>query len=148
MPRVPLSLFISLLGVSVLLAPGLTLSGCTAFKRQPSPVEASAPLLAGVGQASVSEARDLAAKGVPVLDVREPHEFAAGHVPGARNLPLGQLEAWSTQLDPAGSYLLVCRSGRRSQKAMEALEAQGFKNLRNVTGGMLTWEQDGHPLEK
>lgn len=148
MRRVPLSLIVPLLGVSVLIAPALTLSGCAVFVRQQAVLEPTRMVLVGIGDVEVAEARDLSAMGVPVIDVREPHEFQAGHVPGARNLPLGSLDAWAAELDPEGSYVLICRSGRRSQKAMEALEARGFKNLRNVTGGMLSWEREGYPVSR
>jgi rhodanese-related sulfurtransferase len=104
-------------------------------------------MLQGIKDVPVAEARDLSTLGVPVIDVREPHEFAAGHVPGARNLPLGQLDTWADELDPDGAYVLICRSGKRSAKAVAELEARGFKHLRNVTGGMLSWEREDYPVE-
>lgn len=143
--RAPFRFSLLLVLAAAVLVPA---AGCAAFKGPASPSEEAAPLLVGIGDVEFSEARALIEKGVPVLDVREPHEFDAGRIPGARNLPLGELGAWSAELDPAGAYVLVCRSGRRSRKAMEALEAMGFKNLRNVKGGMLSWEREGQAVEK
>lgn len=125
----------------------LLISGCAAtHARRP----ASEPLVhvQGVKDVTVSEARALSDAGVTVLDVREPHEFQEGHVPGALNRPLGALDTWSQELDPAGSYVIICRSGKRSSQAKQQLEGKGFRNLRNVTGGMLSWEKDELPIER
>jgi rhodanese-related sulfurtransferase len=94
----------------------------------------------------VEGAHQLSRQGVTVIDVREPHEYKAGHIPGAQNLPLGKVDSWADTLDPDGTYVVICRSGKRSAKATEALKAKGFKNLRNVTGGMLDWEAQKLPV--
>jgi len=132
----------TMLGVSA-----LGLSGCAALRQRPSEPPARV-LVLGVKDVTISEARDLSLQGVTVLDVREPHEYAEGHVPGARNLPLGQLDAWSQELDPDGAYVIICRSGKRSAKATQQLEVKGFKNLRNAQGGMLDWDAQGYPTSR
>lgn len=132
--------------VPMLFVPLMGLSGCAALMQQ-RPAEAPAGVQ-GVKDVSISEAHALSVQGLPVIDVREPHEYAEGHAPGARNLPLGQLDQWSQELDPSGSYVIICRSGKRSTRATQQLEAKGFKNLRNAQGGMLDWEREGYPTTR
>lgn len=74
-----------------------------------------------------------------VIDVREPHEFARGHIPGAKLVPLGQIQARLGELDPEREIIVVCRSGHRSGIACRILGQQGFREARNLTGGMLQW---------
>jgi rhodanese-related sulfurtransferase len=78
-----------------------------------------------------------------LLDVREPDEWAAGHAPSARHLPLRQLSA--DALDPAVPIVAVCHSGGRSARAASALGAAGY-SVRNLAGGMSAWEQAGLPV--
>lgn len=138
------TLCVATLGVS-----SLSLSGCAALMRQqPASEPATSVSLQGVQDIDVAEAQDLSRMGVTVIDVREPHEYQEGHIPGARNLPLGSLDSWAQELDPAGAYVLICRSGVRSTKAKQGLEAKGFKNLRNVKGGMRAWEAQGAPMSQ
>lgn len=69
-----------------------------------------------------------------VIDVREPNEFATGHVAGALNLPLSQLMQGAPQLNdsPKDSNIIVyCRSGSRSEVAMNILSSMGFTNIIN-----------------
>lgn len=81
--------------------------------------------------------------GLKIVDVREPEEFAAGHIPGALNLPLGRIRYTAKQaLTPEDEIVLVCRSGRRSVQAARLLRKMGYKKLYNLAGGMLMWEGD------
>ncbi len=75
-----------------------------------------------------------------VLDVREPREYARGHVPKAQSLPLPGLLSGAVALPQSESVVLVCRSGRRSIRAACALREQGRANVQVVKGGMLAWE--------
>lgn len=78
--------------------------------------------------------------GTPVVwDVREPSEFAEGHVPGAHNVPLATVVAASAGLDPHAETLLICRSGRRSATAMKWLARRGFTDVHSVRGGTSAW---------
>ena len=82
-----------------------------------------------------------------VLDVRDPAEWQAGHLPGVQNIPVGHL---SERLDeiPRGEAIVVhCQSGARSAIAASLLQAQGFGDVANLTGGFAAWEAAGYPTE-
>lgn len=75
-------------------------------------------------------ARELVAAGVKVVDVRTPAEFAAGHVPGAVNIPHDQIAARHAELGPPSTpVLLYCRTGRRTAIAAQALRERGFSTI-------------------
>ncbi|MBD3108244.1 rhodanese-like domain-containing protein [Bacillus sp. AGMB 02131] len=92
-------------------------------------------------QISAKEVEQLinAGKTLNLIDVREAHEVAEGHIAGAVNIPLGLIEFRMNELDKSKEYIMVCRSGGRSGQATQFLESQGF-NVTNMTGGMLDWE--------
>ena len=74
------------------------------------------------------------------VDVREPDEFAVGHIPGAKLLPLGSVLSRAAEVLPEkdAPWLIYCRTGRRSADAAQKLEAQGYTGLRDL-GGILSW---------
>lgn len=74
-----------------------------------------------------------------LLDVREVDEVKEGHIPGIINVPLKLLEFKMHDLDKSVPYIVLCRSGGRSSKAVQFLEAYGF-DVTNMQGGMLEWE--------
>ncbi|MGG0668448.1 rhodanese-like domain-containing protein [Sporosarcina koreensis] len=74
-----------------------------------------------------------------MIDVREDDEVAAGIIPGAIHIPLGEVPDRLEELDKATPYVLICRSGGRSGRAAEFLEAQGY-DVTNMVGGMLDWQ--------
>ena len=80
-----------------------------------------------------------------VLDVREDHEWAAGHIDGATHIPLGELQARVGELDPAAPTLVVCHVGGRSARATAWLHAQGH-DVVNLDGGMEAWEAARRPV--
>lgn len=82
---------------------------------------------------------------IDVIDVREPHEFKLGHVPGSMLVPLGDLPDSIDQLDPTHEIVLVCRSGARSGRAAAFLRHNGFPVVRNMIGGMLRWADEVDP---
>ena len=84
-----------------------------------------------------------------VLDVRTPEEYAAGHVPGARNIPHSELAARLAELDlPKSSEIVVhCESGRRASQAELVLVEAGFTRVRDLSGHMAAWREGGYPVE-
>ncbi|MBK7857061.1 MAG: helix-turn-helix domain-containing protein [Archangiaceae bacterium] len=94
------------------------------------------------------DAQALISKGeVDVVDVRDPSEFSTGHVPRARNVPLGELKADPRGKLPRDPVLLVCAKGVRSQTAAGLAEALGFKDVFQLTGGTNAWVDAGLELE-
>ena len=89
------------------------------------------------------------AGGVQILDVREPGEFTGplGHIPGAVLIPLGELAKRSAELSCERPIVAVCRAGGRSAQATVILQKAGFQEVANLTGGMLRWRAEGHPVE-
>lgn len=83
-----------------------------------------------------------------VIDVREPWEFAQGHVPGAQLIPLGDLMTRAGELDRARPVAVICATGSRSQSAAALLGREGFETVYNITGGTMRWMQTGLPLER
>jgi sulfur-carrier protein adenylyltransferase/sulfurtransferase len=79
-----------------------------------------------------------------VLDVREPHEYQIANL-GAKLIPLGDLPARAGELDKNREIVVHCKSGGRSQKAAEFLAQNGFKNVRNLAGGITGWSNDVDP---
>jgi len=95
----------------------------------------------GVKTISTTElAEKLAGKGKHTLiDVREPHEFAAGHVKGSLNIPLGQLADSLRKLDAEVETFVICHSGSRSASAVRVMKRAGFENAYSVKGGTAAW---------
>jgi hydroxyacylglutathione hydrolase len=83
-----------------------------------------------------------------VLDVREPWEFKMGHVPGAVNIPLGQLAGRVGELDTAKSIAVICAHGNRSQSAAALLGQRGFNTIYNVLGGTVAWQNAGLEISR
>ncbi|MBP1134384.1 rhodanese-related sulfurtransferase [Arthrobacter sp. PvP023] len=79
-----------------------------------------------------------------ILDVREDFEVAEGIIPGALHIPMGQLQARLSELDPAVHIIVVCRSGNRSARVADALNGAGF-SADTMTGGMIAWSRAGLP---
>ena len=85
-----------------------------------------------------------------VVDVREVDEFAAGHLPDAKNFPLSKLSASLAELEKFKEKPLIvcCASGMRSNKACGELQKAGFAQLYNLDGGVDAWAQANYPLKK
>ena len=76
--------------------------------------------------------------GAQLVDVRQPEELVDGVLPGAVNIPLGELPARLGELDADRRVVVVCRSGGRSGRAAEWLAGQGFGDVVNLSGGMMS----------
>ena len=105
---------------------------------------------AGAGAVGTAEAVRLInrEKGV-LIDVSEPAEYAAGHAAGARNVPLGSLEASKAlPTNKALPLILVCPSGARANRAAGTLRKLGFENAQALAGGTAAWREASLPVEK
>lgn len=110
-----------------------------------------ARMMSGVPQVGVAEAVNLInRRDAVVLDVRTQGEYGAGHLVGARHVPLGDLKARMSELERFRErpVLVHCASGSRSQVAAKTLKDAGFKEVFNLQGGMGAWTQAGMPTEK
>ena len=85
---------------------------------------------------------------VQVIDVRTPEEFADGHIAGAVNIPVqsSDFSARVAQLDPNATYAVYCRSGNRSQPAVQAMSDAGITTIFELSSGTKGWISDGQPL--
>jgi rhodanese-related sulfurtransferase len=84
-----------------------------------------------------------------LLDVREPQEFAAGHIPGAVNFPLSSFDPARLPRDPGKKIVFSCRSGQRTQRAMDMARLGGRADANtHYAGSMNDWLAAGEPVEK
>ena len=81
-----------------------------------------------------------------VLDVREPHEYEINRIGGSTLIPLGELAERFSELD-ARDIVVQCKSGRRSARAASFLREHGFKNVKNLKGGILAWVTEIDPSQ-
>jgi len=82
-----------------------------------------------------------------LLDVREPWEYMAGHVPGAQLIPLGELEQRVGEVPRDREVLAICHSGQRSLAAAGYLQQLGYPTVSNVDGGTAAWIERGYPTD-
>lgn len=83
--------------------------------------------------------------GARVVDVREPAEYVAGHVPGSVNIPLAMLSARTHELHAGAPVFVICASGARSWQAAQLLTASGIDAV-SVAGGTTAWSRAGNPV--
>jgi rhodanese-related sulfurtransferase len=81
-----------------------------------------------------------------LLDVREPEEWAAGHVPGAHHLPMMEIPPRMAEVPTDVEVVVVCRSGGRSGQVVSYLMGNGWDNVRNLDGGMQQWAATGREM--
>jgi len=111
------------------------------------------PTIKGAGQGALTPdaAVQLMNREKAVLvDVCEPAEYAVGHIIGAKNIPLGQLEQKlaSSVKNKALPLILVCHSGARSSRALGIAKKLGYENAQSLAGGMSAWRSANLPIEK
>ncbi|HEU4760195.1 MAG TPA: rhodanese-like domain-containing protein [Dehalococcoidia bacterium] len=98
---------------------------------------------------NVQEAEEILGRdGAAVIDVREPNEYNAGHVPGAKLIPVATVYARREELPKDKELVFVCAVGQRSALACEMAAAAGFTRLYNLEGGTEAWIKAGLPVEK
>jgi rhodanese-related sulfurtransferase len=102
----------------------------------------------GVPAVTVQQAAEMQGSedvGALIVDVREPNEYTQLRARGAVLLPLGRLNGRVKDLPRDRELLMMCRTGARSQNATQFLQAQGFSNVTNVSGGIVAWHAAGLP---
>ena len=90
----------------------------------------------------------LADGSILIVDVREPHEFAAGHIPGAVSRPLSQFDPADLPNEPGKRLVLSCAAGVRSLRAMEFAQSAGLDVDSHYIGGFKDWVMHGEPVER
>jgi len=128
--------FSSMLGV-VLTAVILTLSACG--PAVPAAVQEIAPAAYQAEFVNAPQAHLL-------VDVRTPEEFSGGHIPGAVNIPLQELETRLTEIPADSPVVLYCRSGNRSAQAADILREAGYSRVYDL-GGINAWQSQGLPVQ-
>lgn len=109
------------------------------------------PVAATTGEAlprevTVAQAAELRDNGAFVLDVREPAEWEAGHVPDSVHIPLAQLSSRMSEIPTDQQVVVICRSGNRSAQARDLLLNAGYSNVTSVAGGIVDWQAQGQPV--
>jgi len=143
--------FIGLLGV--LAACPLFAQPAPAPQGAPAPTAAAAqpaPRIVSMAQVSPDALVKMQAEKdsrVFLLDVRNPAEFAEGHVPGAVNIPYDQVASRLGEIPKDDEVVLYCHSGRRAGLAAETLAANGYTKLAHLEGDMRGWQESGRPVD-
>jgi rhodanese-related sulfurtransferase len=139
---------------ALLLLGALVVTGCAPQAAADVDTAASDPasVTAGSGQVSalpaevaVDEASRLRDAGAFVLDVRQPEEWAAGHIPDATLIPLGELASRIAEVPADRQVVVVCRSGNRSAQGRDILLGAGHASVTSMAGGMNDWTAAGYP---
>ena len=104
----------------------------------------------GRGLSTLEATQLINRKGAVVLDVRSAEEFAGGHLPSARNLPLDDVEQKVVQMikNKTAPVLIVCKSGQRSARAQTLLRNLGYAEAFSLQGGVAAWQEAGLPVVK
>ena len=119
-----------------------------AASSSPGAPAASAPagsLQALQADVSAAEALALRKSGAFILDVRQPDEWAAGHIPDATLIPLGELASRVNEVPKDRQVVVVCRSGNRSAQGRDILLGAGHPSVTSMAGGMNDWAAAGYP---
>lgn len=94
-----------------------------------------------------AEALKLREEGAFMLDVRQPDEYAAVHIPGVTLIPLGELSGRLSEVPEDQKIVVVCRSGNRSAQGRDLLLNAGYTQVTSMAGGMTDWSAAGYPTE-
>ncbi len=122
-----------ILGVVLVIGAAVVVVGCNAANDESG---------SAVLQLNNTGTMNLLDKGTRVIDVREPSEYRAGHVPGGELIPLATVASAASSWDKSEPIVILCRSGNRSMQAANTLKGQGFETVYNVTNGMNGWTGD------
>jgi len=137
---------------SLVLGAAVLVAACSPAAPLPSPSAPAGSAPAGSLQTlpaeiSTAEALDLRKAGAFILDVRQPEEWAAGHIPDATLIPLGDLSTRIAEVPKDRQVVVVCRSGNRSAQGRDILLAAGYLTVSSMAGGMNDWVAAGYPTK-
>jgi rhodanese-related sulfurtransferase len=120
----------------------LTILGSIALAGEPQSTEAPS--------ISAAELHDRRTSGdAPTLiDVRTPAEYAAGHIPGAINIPFDEVAERIAEVDAPHGVALYCMIGPRARKGESALLAAGYESVFHLEGGFAAWREAGFPIQR
>jgi rhodanese-related sulfurtransferase len=108
-------------------------------------------LAGGAGDIGTLDATRLMNQGSTlILDVRDAQDYASGHLPRARHIPMGELSNRMTEIDKfkARPVIVTCEKGVRSGKAARLLKRAGFTSVYSLKGGLAAWQQASLPVER
>jgi len=107
----------------------------------------SAPAEAAIPEIEATEVKKKLDRGdsLILIDVREQHEWDAGHIHAARHIPLKELKDQLGQLDKNAEVVVYCKSGKRSQAGGKILREAGFANVQSMKGGIIAWVEKVDP---
>lgn len=97
-----------------------------------------APRMADIAPTDLQKRLETGEK-LRVIDVRDPWEYAEGHIPGSVLRPLGQIRTWADEFPKDEEIVVYCRSASRSAMAWKYLQSAGYKQVKNMSGGIITW---------
>jgi len=115
--------------------------------RTHAPAGSAAVESGGVPEVEADEARRLCDAGAQLIDVREPWEWAISHIPGATLIPMGEVTARTSEIDPNRTVIVHCAVGARSAKVVDTLRKVGYAKAVNLAGGIVEWTNRQFPTE-
>jgi rhodanese-related sulfurtransferase len=118
------------------------------FLAAPVLAQSEAPPEAPSIAASELSARRASGAAPIVIDVRTPEEYAAGHIPGALNIPFDQVAQRISEIDAPHGVALYCMVGPRARKGESALLSAGYTSVLHLEGGLAAWQAAGLPVER
>ncbi len=117
-----------------------------------SPLELVVQAKAEINEVSLEQAQEVCDKADVVIDVREPSEYAVGHLPNAINIPRGVLEFkladTVADIQADSNIVLYCKTSGRSALATQSLMKLGYSNVSSIIGGFDAWVEAGKPVVK
>lgn len=140
-----LSLMLLLIGTASLIIAGCAPTPAATPAAATPAAAVNAPAVALPAEISVVDAAAKRDGGAFILDVRQPDEWTAVHIPGATLIPLDQLQARMNEVPKDKEVVVVCRSGNRSAQGRDILKNAGFTQVTSMAGGMTQWSAAGLP---